>query len=333
MTDASTKRADSTIVIACAANACYALPLAVMLNSLVRHLAAGILVEAYVLDDGINPSDRKRIKDSVPGGITINWVAADELPGWLPSWGRMPQTTYQKLLLGRWLPVSVERVLWLDCDLLIQGDISALWESDMSDQVIMAVVDQRVPTVSSRFGVAGFRDFELRPDTQYFNAGVMLINLARWRSNAVGQQAIEYLRTYRNRVYFWDQEALNAVLAGNCGWLESKWNWHPRLDRLMKARINRKTSNEPNRPGAGILHFSGNLKPWLFPSRNKSWRLYNRYVDQTAWSGERPKSGLRSSLLSWYESSSLRPWVYPLESWVTFILHAVPKVLGRSSNY
>jgi lipopolysaccharide biosynthesis glycosyltransferase len=137
----------------------------------------------------------------------------------------MPVCTYQKLTLGDWLPGDVQRVVWLDCDLLVLGDLGELWDKQIGSRTALAVQDQRVPLVSSRFGVAGCRDLGLSTEAKYFNAGVMLVDLAAWRGDEVGVKAREYLLNYADRVYFWDQEALNAVLAGKWGEMDLQWYW------------------------------------------------------------------------------------------------------------
>ena len=61
-------------------------------------------------------------------------------------------------------------------------------------------------------------------DTPYFNSGVLVINLTRWRKENVGDRVIEYLRKYQPYVQLEDQEGLNAVLANDWGKLDPKWN-------------------------------------------------------------------------------------------------------------
>jgi lipopolysaccharide biosynthesis glycosyltransferase len=231
----------------------------------------------------------------------------------------MPITTYQKLTLAEWLPPGTEKAIWLDCDLLVMRDLATLWETEMADRHALAVQDQRVPLVSSRFGVTAYRELDLAPDGKYFNAGVLLIDVTRWRSDDVAGRAMNYLKTYRDRVCFWDQEALNAVLAGKWGELDPGWNRHPTLGGFIR---------EPETSAGGrhsfneirIVHFSGNLKPWNCAGSSRHHRLYFQYLDQTAWSGWRPPSNWTGRMLGAYESSRLRRWLYPAEHWPTRLL-------------
>jgi lipopolysaccharide biosynthesis glycosyltransferase len=163
--------------------------------------------------------------------------------------------------------------------------------------------------------VAGHADLGLAPDAKYFNAGVMLMDLRRWREEEIARRSFEYLAQYGDRVYFWDQEALNAVLTGAWGELDGCWNWHPSLDRLEGA-----TRGEPR-----IAHFSGNLKPWTYQGPGAYHELYYRELDRTSWAGWRPERHWRGRLAGWYEMSPLRRWVYPLERWAMGISRSLTR--------
>ena len=312
------------ILVASAADARYALPLAVMLRSVASHLAPDAILDAYVLDDGLHPADRAKVCGSLTPNVRLHWISPPAPVAGLPMWGRMSNTTYRKLTLGEWLPPELDRVLWLDCDLLVTDDISRLWAIDLGGRTLLAVRDERVPLISSRFGVAAWRELGLSPSEGYFNAGVLLVDLALWRNRQVYRRSIEYLHAYSNRVYFFDQEALNAVLVGQWGELDQRWNHNPMLDRLAGARRAAQPAGVP-----WIIHFSGNLKPWNSTRGGPYLDLYRRCLDQTAWSGWRARPSLRQSIIDQYESSRLRPLLYPAEKWWTVAVRAVTRTSSR----
>jgi hypothetical protein len=143
-----------SIAVAGATDARYAMPLAVMLCSIGNHAGPGVLVDAYIVDDGVTREDRAKVESSLPVNVHLHWVAAKGGLEGLPTWGRMPLTTYRKLTVAEWTPAELNRVIWLDCDLLVLEDISALWRTPLGDRLAMAVQDPRVPLASSQFGVA-----------------------------------------------------------------------------------------------------------------------------------------------------------------------------------
>lgn len=292
------------IVVVCASDHRYVCPLAVMLRSLVAHLHPNRSLTVYVVDGGLGEDAKRRVASSLdPSRAAVHWLSPDRsclLE--VPLWGGMPIATYDKLLVAALLPATVSKVLWLDCDLLVLADVTRLWDSDLGDRHALAVQDSIVPRVSSRFGVSGYRERGLDSGAKYFNAGVMLLDLARWRKDDVSGQALAYLRRYREHVWFMDQEALNAVLAGHWGELDPRWNRNVGVDTVRGAEDD-----------ASILHFSGNLKPWRYRGRGQYHALYYRHLDATAWAGWRPEPSWRSAAIGLYETSRLRRLVYPLE--------------------
>lgn len=313
-------------VVVTAADAAYALPLAVMLRSAVEHLAPGASLEAFVLDDGMGEELRRKVRRSLPERLTLHWTAPPA-QAWhgLPLWGRMPATTYCKLLMPSVLPEGLSRVLWLDADILVRADLGALWRRDLGEHTILASADPFVRSLSSRFGVAGWRELDLPGDAAYFNAGVMLVDLARWRRDRVTARAEQYLRRFRDRVIFHDQEALNAVLAGAWGPLDGRWN-----RGVGAALLGRADGDER---AAAILHYSGSLKPWRLRIRSRYQAVYYGYLDRTAWASFRPPWSLLGVLLGFYQSSPLRRALLPLEQrWFLRRVERSRRVVGASGG-
>ena len=300
------------VTVACAANATYALPLAVMLRSAADHLAADRSLEAWVVDDGLGDSAKQRIIHSLPASAKVHWLSPrrTDFDG-LPLWGRMPVTTYDKLTIAELLPAEVGKAIWLDCDTLVLANLAELWDLPLGESHALAVTDSLVPTVSSRFGVSGFEELGIDPASPYFNAGIMVVNTIQWRASRVAAGALDYLKRFRQRVVFWDQEALNAMLAGRWREIEPRWNWSANLDRLS----NNGTPPHQENDGQRIVHFSGNLKPWVIRESTDANALYFHTIDATAWCGWRPRRTLSRSILGWYGSSRFRRMIYPAEKW------------------
>jgi lipopolysaccharide biosynthesis glycosyltransferase len=231
--------------------------------------------------------------------MTLYWHVPDprRLVG-LPLWGRMTVTTYNKLLAPELVPLHITKALWLDADVLAQADLEDLWTGDLGNAAVRAARDPVVGSVGARFGVAGWRELGLDPGARYFNAGVLVMDLAKWRAEDIGVRALEYVRRHWRRVYFWDQEGLNAVLAGRWTPLEPAWNWSPSLGA----------------PGVAprLVHFAGNLKPWRYRGRSRWHELYYAEVDRTGWRSWRPGPS-PGGWLSWYGASPLRGGLRPIE--------------------
>ena len=207
------------VVIVCSANAGYVLPLTVMLTSLRANLPARRHLNIYIIDEDIPGPQKTHLRRSLDvDAVTISWHTADRsrLVG-APLWVELPVCVYNKLLVPDVLPEEVHTALWLNSDTLVLGDISPLWDEGIADSMVRAVQDPLVPLVSSDMGVARYRELGLQPDAKYFNCGVMLMNVRRWREQRVSDRALAYLKTYARDVAFCDQEGNRCGPLGPVG--------------------------------------------------------------------------------------------------------------------
>jgi lipopolysaccharide biosynthesis glycosyltransferase len=137
--------------------------------------------------------------------------------------------------------------------------------------------------------IANFRELGLQPTAPYFNAGVLLVDLAAWRAAEVTTKALACLEQHRRHVMFWDQYAMNVVMAGKWGPLDMRWNqgWHAfKYPNWQQSPFDRETfdrlRNDPY-----IIHFTTRFKPW-HGARHPLRKEFFKYVDRTAWTGWRP---------------------------------------------
>jgi lipopolysaccharide biosynthesis glycosyltransferase len=298
---------ESRVVVCCAADGSWALPLAVMLRSAEMHLRPERALVAHVVDGGLAEADRVRVRRSLGERTQIVWHSPDRSRlSNVPLWGHVSPSTYDRLVIGRILPSDLSRTLWLDCDLLILDDLSVLFDAEMDGACALASPDPLVKVVSSRFGVKEYRALGLAPETTYFNAGVMVVDLDAWRREQVEERAVDYLRRHGAQVFFHEQEALNVVLARRWRPLAQAWNWsaHP-----LHAPVEHLQGTTPS-----ILHFTGARKPWICGGNGPWYARYVQYLDATDWRGERPMLGLAARCVLRYERSRLRRIFYPAEN-------------------
>lgn len=292
------------------------MPLAVMLTSLVERVDPHRTLCAYVFDVGVPAADRERLSASLERpNLELRWIPSGPSSlSALPVWGRLSPAVYQRLLIPRVLPESLPKAIWLDCDLVVQRDPGALWDTHLGDRYLLAAQDMIVPYVSSFLGVRHFAELGIDACAKYLNAGVMVVNLGLWREHDIVGQVMEYLHRYRDDVVFLEQEALTAVLAGKWGELDPRWNQNASVSgrsffkaRHLDERTYHKVVHDP-----WIVHFSGSIKPWTLPER-PSTAVYFRHLDTTPWAGWRPPRTVPGFLLGAYESSRLRNVLYPGE--------------------
>jgi lipopolysaccharide biosynthesis glycosyltransferase len=191
---------------------------------------------------------------------------------------------YGRLLIPDIVPLSVQKVLYLDCDLVVRGDVAELWDTDLGDKSIFAVRD-RIGFVSSSSGLVNYRELGIPADAKYFNSGVLLINLNKWREKQTGMRVFEYVRTHRDIIQMEDQEGLNALLFADWGELDFRWNWQIpwRNYRLGRATV----PWVPQTDVKSIVHFATSEKPWLPGCDYAEKSIFFEYLDRTPWEGWR----------------------------------------------
>lgn len=123
--------------------------------------------------------------------------------------------------------------------MLVLEDLASLWETPLDQHVLAAAPDTTVPFCSAPRGVKGWQTLGIPREAAYFNCGVLMIHLARWRQREVTRRVHQYLETTRD---FLHQEALNAVLWDDWKPLDSRWN-------LLASRAEGRMSKPPRRPG------------------------------------------------------------------------------------
>ncbi|HUN40732.1 MAG TPA: glycosyltransferase family 8 protein [Acetobacteraceae bacterium] len=182
--------------------------------------------------------------------------------------------TYSRLWIGEFFPPHVSRVLYLDADLVVVGSVAPLWSTDL-DGALMGAVD--IPG-SDR----GVTRLAMRLEDGYFNAGVLLVDVAQWRDTRAEQAVIDYIRANPERVLY-DQDALNACFRDRTKRLDYKWNviWpfyrEPTPLPLEQAEL------AAVRREALIIHFNGASKPWSYFCDHPRRADYDRYLRMTEW--------------------------------------------------
>ncbi len=244
------------IEVLCAADAGYAAWVGVMLASLLRF---DHRVRLHLLADGIGAAALDRIA-KVGAEVVVHDVAAllDAHAAELPLAQHLSRAAYARIFFADILPAAVSRVIYLDPDILCRFPLAELWAFDLDGAVAAAARDCAIGEdewgdLAACARMARDRHAHrlgLPEDGGYFNTGVMLIDVARWREERIGPRTAAWIRANPGLVQLADQDALNCVLRGRVARLPDGWNW-------LAAWAWRE-------PGADIriVHFAGPDKPW-----------------------------------------------------------------------
>lgn len=226
----------------------YVMPFEVLFDSLVRTDSIPNATPIYILhSQTLSNSSKARIElFAKKRGQGISFVQVNEslLSSAPVALGdHVSVATYFRLFLADLLPVNVEEVVYLDADLLVLKSIRSLFDIPISTAI--AAVDHFSPAMSLLlWGETG---------GDYFQAGVLLINLYYWRKNGLQRRFLEVLGAEKHRIHYWDQCVLNLAIAGKWERLPVYYNvFHGVLPLLSKNRYEL----------IRIIHYDGKGKPW-----------------------------------------------------------------------
>lgn len=288
----------------------YAPHLGVMFASLLANTQGPERVRLYVIDGGINADTRAKLDEVVErfGARLDFFTLADEAYADYPLEKFLTAPAYYRLSIPELFDNDVNKVLYLDCDLIVRSDVQELWDAPL-DSCALAAVENISNTTYKRSGV---------PQSSYFNSGVMLLNLAVWRDDNIAAQVRDVVTkpgsTTKN-----DQCALNIVLHDRWKRLPLKWNFqsgmyrpHHQLDKYAEKEVS-EALREP-----AIIHYVGWSKPWLYLCYHPLAHEYLQYRSQTKWA-DVPLEGdtLRNRVRKYIRPSLLKK-LYRQRKWQAF---------------
>ena len=262
-----------------------------MLSSLFEN-NINIKFNIHVISGGLTASFINDIRNLVEEKYSQKlylYIIDSEALNYFPKYknSHISQAANYRLFVDKILPSDIDKVLYLDCDLIVNNSLEPLWSIDISDCPIAAVEDMWSGKDDNYIRLGYDKKYG------YFNSGVLLINLKWWRENNICNNFIEYLKCHDN-LKFVDQDILNGMFYNNRKLLSFKWNVQDGLlRRKPKVRESSmpKLQNEIKCPA--IIHYTGSRKPWDYDCINPYKESYFKYLDMTKWKHTRPYMPLK----------------------------------------
>ena len=247
-------------------NSNYYMPALVLLKSLLVNNQWCREIRIYVLYSDLKPGEIQRFSQvAEESGI----AKAIFLPVETDTFKDAPlhlkwisRETYYRLLAQEMLPESVERVLYLDVDMIVMGSLEEFYHQDFEGKLLVAC---------NRYGLGGvdpkrLEQLTLPRDTIYFNAGTLLYDLAGQRQQIDPNILYEYPVLFYQQLKYGDQDVLNAVFYG----LTKFADW--RVYNCFDSNTTRQRQEDRVRRSCKIFHYNGRGKPWT-----------ERYWGRMAW--------------------------------------------------
>lgn len=178
-------------------------------------------ITIYILDGGIKETNKKRLEELLKSynRRIPNWIPAKNINDELSMEVQMDRgsiSQYARLFISSLLPETIDRVLYLDCDIIVDRPLSELWNIDMKGRTIAALMDAFSRHYRANIG--------LEPGDIMFNSGVMLIDMQKWKANSIEDKLLRYITSRKGKIQQGDQGALNAILSHDMACLEPRFN-------------------------------------------------------------------------------------------------------------
>ena len=255
-----------------------------------------VIIQFHVITDtDVTDEDCHDLADvAAPYGANVHFYRVDEqvLGKPFPQVdNRITRAAYFRLYLTDILPPSIEKVLYLDGDVIVRHSLKELWNVDLSGYALAATLDSRDESIDRYEGLGYSKSLG------YFNSGVLLINLAYWREHQATKLFGEFLRDRWETIRWHDQDVLNYVFREQKMRMPIKYNFQdgflfktPEYDWPRYGEEVMAAKKDPV-----IVHFSGEIKPWKYTYAHHPYQsTFYKYQDMTKWKGvfidERPYS-------------------------------------------
>lgn len=254
-------------------------------------------INIFVIDMGISEKHKSGIRQMVEAyGRNLTFLEKlniENLTGTHIDVGRWHISTFSRLFLLHVLPDGINKIIYIDCDMIIRHSLKELWEMDMEGSWVMSADDCRGKNYRSNIGIP--------EESIYTNNGLMVIDLEAWKQNDVEPMFINFIKKYNGDITYMDQGVLNGVFQplNKVRLLPISYNaqtacYDLGYDGLEACRkpVWAYTKEEFNR-GIGdpvVVHFTtcfySGTRPWFKKDSHPYRKEFLKYRAMTSWKDE-----------------------------------------------
>ena len=189
-----------------------------------------------------------------------------------------PREMYYRLLAAQFLPDHLHRILYLDPDILVINSLRPLWETDLKGNLFAAAAHTGKTELANNIN-----QLRLGTNHNYYNSGVLLIDLERARKEIHAEELFSYVKEHAKELLLPDQDVLNAMYGRRILEIDdSIWNYDARNYNNYLLRSAGVCDMDWVMENTAVLHFCGRAKPWQKGYIHRFGVLYKHYMALTA---------------------------------------------------
>lgn len=267
---------EKTVHIACAVDNKYAPYLGAMLASLMDHRSKDVQINIYLLYRELDKqalNKYKKILNSETTALIPKRLETKVYESFIKSF-YFTEATYYRISLPEILP-DLDKVIYLDSDMIIKDDICKLFEVDLGDKYLAAVQNPHFDR---------HKDLGMHEGSLYFNSGVMVLNTKLMRQYNKHQELLDYITNNADKILWLDQDALNAIFCDQWLILPPAWNSQTKFYQMThkdtgysEAAFNDALHNP------SIVHFTTKSKPWHLMNNHPFKKEFLKYLGKGGW--------------------------------------------------
>lgn len=187
-----------------------------------------------------------------------------------------------RLVLDKILPENIDRIIYLDGDTIVRGSLKNLWDIDMGSLVVGGCIE---PTVNRKH----LKSLSMN-GVPYINAGVLLIDLQKWKQEKTGDCIISFIKMHNGSLFSLDQDAINGALKGKIYYINLKYNYcntydyynYNTLRKLVRpAQYISKQEFDLSVENPVVIHYLGEERPWREGNRHRFRNEFLKYLAKT----------------------------------------------------
>ena len=258
----------------------------------------------FVLTEGLTDMNKSILKDIAERyNSTIDFCIVDSnivkhFPMPADGGDHISIATYYRLLIEYLIPSSIDKVIYMDCDIVVRGDLSELYNIDLEGKALGAVYQNVIPSTKQDLD-----RLMMSEELGYFNAGVLLINLKYWRENDVTKRLLNFIKCHFTLIKQHDQDTLNSVLQTETQSISYRWNFLPLFysvkNPVFPSHVVYEKDVEPS-----VIHYVCAPKPWDYGCNNPYRCEYDKYLQLTPFKGAKKNFNFRR-----FSKDVIKPWL------------------------
>lgn len=247
----------------------------VMLLSLFTN-NTGVQFNVYIINRGLEHPKQQQVEAIADKyGHKVHWLdITDNSVDTFHTIGYISLATYYRIYLPELLPAEIKNILYLDADIIVKGSVEELMNTDIDDCPLVAV-KEAAPYQIERLGITDGYD--------YFNNGVLLMNIQMWRENGYADELKNKIAAERSKYLMHDQDAMNAMFYRTVKYADPRWNHQTGFYHISPEQLKNRYGKDMNalQQEAVVIHYVGHLKPWHYLSTHPYKALFAEYLEQT----------------------------------------------------